>query len=260
MTKIIVCGIAGKMGTCIADLVRQTHGLQLTGGTEAPGSSAIDVLLPEGHPVVDDLTKNIDRCDVIIDFTSPESSLRNAEIASQHKKGIVMGTTGFNADEMTRLTHLLDKVPSVLSSNMSIGMNVLFKLVAATAAILGENYDVEILEWHHRQKKDAPSGSALSLAECVAKVLDRDLHKVVRYQRHGQIGPRKEKEIGIQAVRGGDIIGDHTVLFAGTGERLELTHRATSRENFARGAVLAAKWVKDKPAGIYTMQDVLNIK
>jgi len=260
MTKIIVCGIAGKMGSRIADLVRQTPGLQLSGATEAPGSFAVGTTLPEGHLVVDDLAKCIERGDVVIDFTSPQSSLRHAETAAQSNKAVVIGTTGFSVEERQRLLPVLGKIPSVFSSNMSIGMNVLFKIAAETAALLGEEYDVEIVEYHHRQKKDAPSGSAISLAEAVAEAMERDLEKVARYQRYGQIGPRKEKEIGIQSIRGGDIVGDHTVLFAGTGERLELTHRAENRDNFAHGAVLAAKWLAGKPAGIYTMADVLGFR
>ncbi len=258
--KVIVTGIAGKMGGRIADCVRKTPGLQLAGGTEAPGSFAVGTLLPEGHNIVDDLSKNIERADVVIDFTAPSAALRHAEIAAQNRKAIVMGTTGFNPEEKSRLIQMLGKTPSVLSPNMSIGVNVLFKIVAETAILLGEDYDVEIVEIHHRQKKDAPSGTALRLAEAVAVALDRDLHKVARYQRHGQIGERKEKEIGVQTLRGGDVVGDHTVMFLGTGETVELRHQATSRDNFVRGAVLAAKWIVDKQAGIYSMAEVLGLK
>jgi 4-hydroxy-tetrahydrodipicolinate reductase len=260
MIKIIVTGIAGKMGARIADLVRQTEGLKLEGGTESPGSFAIGTLLPEGHPIVDDLSKNIERADVVIDFTSPTASLRHAEICSQHKKALIVGTTGFNPEEKSRLIQLLNKIPSVFSPNMSIGVNVMFKIAAETAALLGDSYDVEIIETHHRNKKDAPSGTALYLAEEVATALKRDLNKVARYQRHGQIGERKENEIGIQTLRGGDVVGDHTVLYLGMGESIELTHRATSRDNFAHGAILAAQWVYGKAAGIHTMADVLGLK
>lgn len=260
MTKVIVCGIAGKMGSRIADLIRQTPGLQLSGATEAPGSFAIGTTLPEGHLIVDDLAKCIERGDVVIDFTSPAATLHHAEVAAQNHKALVVGTTGFSAEEKVQLNHQLAKIPSVFSANMSVGMNVLLKIAAETARLVGKDYDIEIIEYHHRQKKDAPSGSALALGEAVAQALDRDLGKVARYQRYGQIGPRKEQEIGIQAIRGGDIVGDHTVLFAGTGERLELTHRAENRDNFAHGAILAAKWVAGKPAGIYTMSDVLGFK
>ncbi len=259
MTKIIVTGIAGKMGSRIADIIRQTHGLQLAGATEAPGSFAVETMLPEGHQVVEDLSKNIERGDVVIDFTTPASTLRNVELVLEHRKAIVVGTTGFNPEEKSRLTQMLGKVPAVFSPNMSIGMNVLFKIVAQTAALLGEDYDIEILEAHHRHKKDAPSGTALALAETAARALNRDLNKVGRYHRHGQIGERGANEIGLQTIRGGDIVGDHTVYFAGMGESLEFTHRASSRDNFARGAVMAAKWLQGKPAGIYTMADVLAL-
>ncbi len=259
MLKIIVTGIGGRMGSRIADLVRSTSGLQLAGGTETPGSFAIDTLLPEGHPIVDDLEKTIERGDVIIDFTSPTSSLRHAELARQYNKGLVLGTTGFNADEKTKLIPLLEKIPSVFASNMSIGVNVMFKVAKQMAQLLGDDYDIEIIEAHHRMKKDAPSGTALTLAEEVAKGVKRDLSNVAVYERHGNIGARKEKEIGIQTIRGGDIVGEHTLLFAGMGECLELTHRATNRDNFARGAILAAKWLKGKSAGLYSMADVLGL-
>ncbi len=257
--KIIITGIAGKMGSRIADLVRQTSGLLLGGATEAPGSFAVETMLPEGHLIVDDLSKTIERGDVIIDFTTPKSTLRNAELAVTHRKAMVVGTTGFSAEERARLTGLLSKIPSVFSPNMSIGVNVLLKLVAQAAKLLGEDYDIEVLDIHHREKKDAPSGTALALAEVAAQALDRDLNKVACYHRHGETGERPSSQIGIQTIRAGEIVGTHTVFFAGPGEGLELTHRASSRDNFARGAVLAAKWVKDKPAGIYTMADVLGL-
>jgi 4-hydroxy-tetrahydrodipicolinate reductase len=257
MTKVIVTGIAGKMGSRIADLIRQTQGMHLAGATEAAGSFAVETMLPEGHLVVDDLSKTIERGDVIIDFTDPKASLRHAELAVEHRKAMVVGTTGFSPEEKSRLAQLLAKIPSVFSPNMSIGVNALLKIVAQTAKLLKEGYDIDVVEAHHRQKKDAPSGTAMALAETIAKATDRDLNKVGRYHRHGLIGERPENEIGLQTIRGGDLVGTHTVYFMGTGETLELTHRATSRDNFARGAILAAKWVKDKPAGLYTMADVL---
>jgi 4-hydroxy-tetrahydrodipicolinate reductase len=259
MLKIIVTGIGGRMGSRIADLVRTTDGMELSGATEAPGSFAIGTTLPEGHPIVDDLEKTIERGDVIIDFTSPKSSLRHAKLAAQFNKGLVLGTTGFNADEKTRLIPLLEKIPSVFASNMSIGVNVMFKVAAQMAKLLGDDYDIEIIEAHHRMKKDSPSGTALTLAEEVAKAVDRNLSNVAVYERHGNIGARKEKEIGIQTIRGGDIVGEHTLLFAGMGECLEIKHLATNRDNFARGAIHAARWLKGKPAGIYNMADVLGL-
>ncbi|HEX5033325.1 MAG TPA: 4-hydroxy-tetrahydrodipicolinate reductase [bacterium] len=259
MTRIIVTGIGGRMGSRIADIVRETPGLSLAGATEAPGSFAIGTTLPEGHQVVDDLSKNIAHGDVVIDFTSPKATIHHAEIAAKARKALVVGTTGFSEEEKQKLTAYLKTMPAVFSSNMSIGMNVLFKIAAEAARRLGEDYDIEIVEAHHRHKKDAPSGTALTLAEEIAAGIGRNLKDVARYERHGQIGERKPKEIGIQTLRGGDIVGDHTVYFAGSGERLELTHRATSRDNFARGAVLAAKWLQGKAPGIYTMADVLGL-
>ena len=259
MTRIIVTGIGGRMGSRIADIIRETPGLTLAGATEAPNSFAIGTTLPEGQSVVDDLSKNIAHGDVVIDFTSPKATLHHAEIAAQAKKALVVGTTGFSEDEKRKLMAYLKTMPSVFSSNMSIGMNVLFKIAAEAARHLGEDYDIEIFEAHHRLKKDAPSGSALTLAEEIATAVGRKLSDVARYERHGQIGERKPREIGVQTLRGGDIVGDHTVYFAGAGERLELTHRATSRDNFARGAILAAKWLQGKAPGVYNMADVLGL-
>lgn len=259
MIKIVVTGISGRMGSHIADIVRKTSGLQLDGATEAPGSFAIGTTLPEGHMIVDDLSKCIERSDVVIDFTSPESSLRNAEIAAENQKAIVIGTTGFSEAQQGQLKKHLEKTPSVFAPNMSIGVNVLLKIAAETAAYLGEAYDIEIIEAHHRHKIDAPSGTALALGEAVAQAVGRNFKKVANFHREGHMGERPAKEIGMQTLRGGDIVGDHTVMFAGDGERIELTHRATSRDNFARGAVLAAQWVHGKKPGIYTMVDVLNL-
>lgn len=259
MIKVVVAGIAGRMASHIADLVRTTPGLKLDGATEAPGSFAVGTLLPEGHEVVDDLSKCIERADVVIDFTAPEASLKHAEIAAENGKALVVGTTGFKSEQSSKLGAILKKIPSVWAPNMSVGVNILLKIVEETATHLKEGYDIEIIEAHHRHKKDAPSGTALALAEAAAKGTGRHLDKVARYHRQGQIGERPEKEIGIQTIRAGDIVGDHTVIFAGTGEMLELTHRATSRDNFARGAVLAAKWVVGKTPGIYTMREVLGL-
>ncbi len=259
MTKIIVTGLSGRMGSHIADLVRKTHGTELAGATEAPGSFAIGTTLPEGHQVVDDLAKCIERSDVVIDFTSPEATLYHASVAAQHGKAMVVGTTGFSEKQKKELSEYLKKIPGVWAPNMSIGVNVLLKVVAETARHLGDDYDVEIIEAHHRHKKDAPSGTALALGESVAAALGRNFSKVVCYHREGQTGERPAGQIGMQTLRGGDIVGDHTVMFAGIGERIELTHRANNRDNFARGAVLAAKWIHGKSPGIYGMTDVLGL-
>jgi 4-hydroxy-tetrahydrodipicolinate reductase len=182
------------------------------------------------------------------------------EMAAEHKRPIVIGSTGFSADEMDRIRKFAQNVPCVLAPNMSVGVNVMFKLLKIVAETLGDDYDVEILEVHHRLKKDAPSGTALKMAQVVAEALGRELDEVGIYERKGLIGERSKKEIGIQALRAGDIVGEHTVIFGAVGERLELIHRAHSRDNFARGAIRAAKWVVRQEPGLYDMQDVLGFR
>lgn len=173
---------------------------------------------------------------------------------------MVIGSTGFKPEQMEEIKELTRRIPCVLAPNMSVGVNVLFKVVADLARLLGDGFDVEIVETHHRFKKDAPSGTALKLAQAVAEAFHHDLDEVGVFARHGLIGERKQQEIGIQTLRGGDIVGEHTVLFAGLGERIEVTHRAHSRDNFARGAVYAAQWVIRQPPGLYDMQHVLGIR
>ncbi len=201
----------------------------------------------------------VSRCDVLIDFTAPEASLHHLEKAAAARTAMVIGTTGFTPDNMEKIRALTRQIPCVLAPNMSVGVNVLFKVIRDLTRLLGPGYDVEIVEAHHRFKKDAPSGTALRLAEAVAEARGRSLHEVGLYERHGVIGERPQEVIGLQTVRGGDVVGEHTVFFLGMGERIEVTHRAHSRDNFARGAVTAAKWVVGKPAGLYSMQDVLGI-
>ena len=196
---------------------------------------------------------------MIVDFTAPESTLANARYASSNGKAMVIGTTGLSEDQKKELTDLAANFPCVFSPNMSIGVNVMFEATRKLAEILGDDYDVEIIEAHHKHKVDAPSGTALRLGEAAAEGLGRDFNKVARYERHGAIGERKEKEIGMQTIRAGDIVGEHTVMFCGAGERIELTHRAMSRDNFAKGVVRAVKWIPGKSAGIYTMKEVLGI-
>lgn len=260
MTKIIVTGIAGRMGSHIAEIIRNTKGTQLVGATEAPGSFGVGTLLPEGHLIVDDLSKCIERCDVVIDFTSPQATLHHAALAREKGKAMVIGTTGFDEKQKKQLESELQQIPSVWAPNMSIGVNVLLKIAAETTRYLGEDYDIEIVEAHHRHKKDAPSGTALALGEAVAGARGKTLKELACYHREGQTGERTLGQIGMQTLRGGDIVGDHTVMFAGLGERVELIHRASSRDNFARGAVRAAQWVHGKPTGIYSMFDVLGLE
>ncbi|MFO1519903.1 MAG: 4-hydroxy-tetrahydrodipicolinate reductase [bacterium] len=258
MVKTIVCGVSGRMGTRIVDLLRTTEGVSFFGGVEHKGSYAVGTHIGEAA-VVDDLSKIVAKADAVIDFTQPKATLENLAVVLQNKKPIVIGTTGFSEEEKEKIRDAARSIPVCFSPNMSIGVNVMFKLVSEAARLLGKDYDVEVIEAHHRLKKDAPSGTAMKIADVLLEALSRT-HKDLRFDREGLIGERKPNEIGMQTIRGGDIVGDHTVMFAGIGERLEITHRATNRDNFARGAVLAAKWLVGKPAGLYDMQDVLGLK
>lgn len=267
MVKAIVTGAAGRMGSRIINIINETEDVALVGATEQRGSRFIGKDSGEtagvgknGIFISDDIARFIKDCDVIIDFTSPASTMEHLYAASEEKKAIVIGTTGFSNQQLDKIRDISKETRCVLSPNMSVGVNVMFKLIKNVAAIMGEEYDIEIIEAHHRMKKDAPSGTAMKMAEIAATSLKRDLSKVAVYERRGDIGERKKDEIGIQTVRAGDIVGEHTVIFGGLGERLEITHKAQSRDNFARGAVKAAKWIVNKPNGIYDMQDVLGLR
>ena len=267
MTKVIVAGAAGRMGRRIIYMVEQHPELQLAGGFEQSGSPEIGKDLGElagieklGISLSDGLASVIDQGDVIIDFTFHESTMKFARLAAEHKKAMVIGTTGLSPENLAELKTLSADFPCVQAPNMAVGVNVLFKVARKMAAILGDAYDIEIVEAHHRMKKDAPSGTALKLGEMVAEGVGRDLAKVGVFERNGIIGERTDQEIGIQTIRAGDIVGEHTVYFAGAGERLEITHRAHSRDNFARGATLAAAWVTKQKNGMYSMFDVLDLQ
>jgi 4-hydroxy-tetrahydrodipicolinate reductase len=267
MIKAVVTGAGGRMGGRIITLLSADDDIKLSGAVEQKGHVLIgrDVgeslgLGKTGVIVSDDAPTCIDKGDVVIDFTSHEVSMRNLEVAAEKKRAIIIGSTGFTADEMGRIKELAVKTRCVLSPNMSIGVNVMFKVLEYAAGILGNTYDVEIVEAHHNLKKDAPSGTALKMAQIISDKLNRDLEKVGIYARKGMIGERTKAEIGIQTVRAGDIVGEHMVMFGGTGERLEFIHRAHNRDNFARGAILAAKWIVDQKNGFYDMQDVLGIR
>jgi len=267
MIKIGVAGAAGKMGSRIAALCREYDGLQFAGAFERPGHAAIgqDIGLVSGIgetgvALQDGIGKVIDAVDIIIDFTSIESTKENLKTAAQKGKAMVIGTTGFTKADLQEIAPLLRNIPCVMASNMSLGVNLLLKVLRDVAGVLGDDYDIEIVEAHHRLKKDAPSGTALKMAEVLADAVNRNLDEVAVYTRKGLIGQRTKKEIGIQTVRAGDIVGEHTVYFGGLGERIEITHKASSRDTFARGALKAALWLAGKPAGLYDMQHVLNLK
>lgn len=260
MVKIIVCGACGRMGQRIINAILKDRDIKLIGVLEAEGHPMIGKNPHVGDlKITDDLKSIIDNADVIIDFTNPEATIRHLGVVKEYEKCAVVGTTGLNDKQVAQLRKISENIACVFAPNMSMGVNLLFKLVAESAKVLGD-YDVEIVEAHHNLKKDAPSGTAKKIAQVISDVLEIDLDKNGVYGRHGMVGARKKKEIGIHAVRAGDIVGEHTVTFASTGERLELTHRAHSRDTFAHGAVRAAKWVVGKSKGLYDMQDVLGLK
>ena len=266
MIKVAVTGAAGRMGLRILYYLHQAEDLEIAGAVEAPGSPAVGkdagTLAGVGEigvEITSDVDQGFGRADVIIDFTSPGATLENARYAKAANKSMVIGTTGFTDDEKSELEQLAGSFPCVFAPNMSIGVNVMFEAAKSLASVLGDDYDVEVIEAHHKLKEDSPSGTALRLAEAAAEGLGRNLNDVARYERYGRIGKRPEKEIGVQTIRGGDTVGEHTIIFFGDGERLELTHRAMSRDNFAKGAVRAARWLDGKAPGLYTMKDVLGL-
>lgn len=266
-TPIIVCGAAGRMGRVLVQLVHQHPDTTLHAAVEAKDNPTIGTdagtLAGVGQisvVVTDDYAGALTPETVTLDFTTPQATLAHLRAAVKAQAGIVIGTTGYDQAEQRELDELTPRTRSVVAANMSVGVNVLLKLVASAATILGDEFDPEIVEIHHRLKVDAPSGTALALGRAVAESLGRDLRTDVRSGREGVIGKRTPKEIGIMALRGGDVIGDHTVIFAGLGERIELTHRAQSRDCLARGALRAGLWLARQPLGRYSMADVLGLQ
>jgi len=267
MTKAIVAGAAGRMGGRIIHMIRQSRDIALAAAFEHPEHQNVNqdvgqvVGLGElGINITGSLKEVIDLGEILFDFTTPQATLENIRLASSHGLSMVIGTTGITGDMLKEVTDLAKKIRCVMAPNLSVGVNVMFRIAMEMAKILGNDYDMEILEVHHRLKKDAPSGTAMRLAQILAESVDRDLEKVAIYERKGMVGERSNEEIGIQTWRAGDIAGEHTVMFGGIGERLELIHRAHNRDNFARGAVRAAAWVVNQPVGLYDMQDVLGLK
>jgi 4-hydroxy-tetrahydrodipicolinate reductase len=255
------------MGGRIITLVSEAEGLEVAGAVEMTGHARLgdDAGYVSGCgnlgiKITDSLEQALVGADVLIDFTWPEVTLVNAATCARLGKAVVVGTTGLNLEQREALSRVAESVPVVFAPNMSVGVNVCFKLLKDMARTLGEGFDVEIVELHHNKKKDSPSGTAVRMGEIVAEALERDYNQVANYHREGMCGERTREEIGMQTVRGGDIVGEHTVYFIGMGERIELTHRAMSRDMFARGAVRAAGWLGGKQAGLYDMQDVLGLK
>ncbi|MBI3802402.1 MAG: 4-hydroxy-tetrahydrodipicolinate reductase [Nitrospirae bacterium] len=265
--KLTISGAAGRMGRAILDSLYHDEALTLGAALERKGHPNIGHDAGEaigvgkwGVVLTDQVKKAVQAGEAIIDFSTPATTIALLQEAVSKKTPMVIGTTGFSSDDDKKIAKAAEKIALVLSPNMSVGVNLLFKLLAETAEALGEAYDIEIVEIHHRQKKDAPSGTALRMGEVLARARKTTLAQSGRFTRHGNIGARPSGEIGIQTLRGGDVVGEHTVTFAGPGERIELTHRAHSRTNFARGALLAARWVAQQPPGLYDMMDVLNLK
>jgi 4-hydroxy-tetrahydrodipicolinate reductase len=243
-TRLMIVGAKGRMGEALMRLAGQDSGLEL--------ASCID----KGDNALD----SIDRCDVVIEFAHHALTAELAKLTADHGKAMVIGTTGHTADERKAIAKEAGRIPIVFAPNFSVGVNLLFYLTQIAAETLGEDYDREVVEMHHRQKLDAPSGTARRLGEILAEAAGGTYEDLTRHGRHGDVGARPKREIGMHALRGGDVVGDHTVHFSTIGERLELTHRASSRDTFAAGALRAAHWVRTREPGLYSMQDVLGLK
>lgn len=243
-TKVVIVGAKGRMGQALSSCAARNPAIEVVG--------AVD----QG----DDLTALVGRCDAVIEFSFHTATLPVAQLCAEHGKALVVGTTGHTPAEKAAITALQSRIPMVMASNYSTGVNTLFWLTRKAAEILGPSFDLEVVEMHHRMKKDAPSGTATSLLEILADVRKLQLDQALRHGRQGITGERTSTEIGIHALRGGDVVGDHTVIFATNGERVELTHKASSRDTFANGALRAATWVVTQPPGLYNMQDVLGLK
>lgn len=267
MRRIAVMGAAGRMGKTLIEAVQQTPGAGLTAAVDRPDSTLVGADAGElagqgriGVPLSGDLERVVDEFDVLIDFTHPTVTLKNLAFCRKAGKAMIIGTTGFTVEEKKLLAEAGKDIPIVFAANFSVGVNLCLKLLDTAARVLGDDVDIEITEAHHRHKVDAPSGTAMRMGEVIADALGRDLKEVAVYGREGQTGARDRQTIGFATIRAGDIVGDHTVLFAADGERVEITHKASSRMTFAKGAVRAALWLDGREAGLYDMQDVLDLR
>lgn len=267
MTRIAVCGAAGRMGRTIVALAARSTEVQVTAAIESAGSDSLGRDAGElagvdatGVAIGTDIAAVVDQFDVLIDFTRADAVAAHLEQCRQAGKRMVIGTTGLDADQKKSIESAAREIAIVFAPNMSVGVNLCFKLVELAAGVIGSSTDVEIIEAHHSSKQDAPSGTAMRLGEIVADVLGRDLATCAVYGRQGHTGPRPPDAIGFETIRAGDIVGDHTVLFAGPGERVEITHRASSRSTFAAGALRAAHWLMQHERGLFDMQDVLGLR
>ena len=264
--RVAVAGASGRMGRMLIEAVRDASDCALAGALDVPGSAAIGsdagtfLGFDSGVPIVSDLRAGLQGAQVLIDFTRPEGTL--AHLAACRELGVqaVIGTTGFSDAQKAEIAEIARDIAIVMAPNMSVGVNVTLKLLEMAAKALATGYDIEIIEAHHRHKVDAPSGTALKMGEVIAEALGRDLKDCAVYAREGVTGERDPSSIGFSAIRGGDIVGDHTVLFAGTGERIEITHKAASRSTYAQGSLRAVRFLADKKAGLFDMFDVLGLR
>lgn len=266
ITRIAITGAAGRMGRTLIEACDITEGVQVTAAIERPGSTFVGVDAGEmaglgklGVKIVDGIEAVLADFDVLIDFTIPAATLANLAVCEANGKSMVIGTTGFSDEEKARLQAASEKISIVFAPNMSVGVNLCLKLLEMAASVLQDDVDIEVIEAHHRHKIDAPSGTALRMGEVIAETLGRDLKECAVYGREGITGARDRKTIGFETIRAGDIVGDHTVLFAAEGERVEITHKASSRMTFAKGAVRAADWLSQHEQGLFDMQDVLGL-
>ena len=267
MINIAVTGAAGRMGRALINACQQSESCQLSAAIEHSGNSLLGSDAGDiagigalGVKLVDKLSDVTDQFDILIDFSSTEATLDNLAFCITHNKSIVIGTTGFSDEQKQHISDAAKRINVMFAPNMSVGVNLCFKLLDIAARVLGDDVDIEVIEAHHRHKVDAPSGTALRMGEVVADALGRNLDECAVYGREGISGERDRKTIGFETIRAGDIVGDHTVMFAAEGERVEITHKASSRMTFANGAVRAAIWLQDQEAGLYDMQDVLGLR
>ena len=264
--RVVIAGSAGRMGRALLESVLHAPGMKLAGALEQKGHAAVGrdagelAGPPCGVVIGDDIAKAAAGCDVLIDFTRPEGTIAHLAACRRSGTRMIIGTTGFSDAQKSQIASAARDIAIVMSPNFSVGVNVAFRLIEVAAGALGAGYDVEIVEAHHRRKVDAPSGTALRMGEVAAQALGRDLKKDAVYGREGVTGERKNESIGFATIRGGDLVGDHTVMFIGAGERLEIAHRASSRSNFAQGALRAARFAVARKSGLFDMADVLGLK
>jgi 4-hydroxy-tetrahydrodipicolinate reductase len=267
MIHVAIAGAAGRMGRQLLDACSRVESIRCSVASEHPDSPFIGADAGEiagigrlGIPITADLALLVDRFDLLIDFTKPTVTIAHLALCRSAGKAMVIGTTGLSAEQKAEIAAGAARIPIVFAPNMSVGVNLCLKLLELAARTLGDSVDIEILEAHHRHKVDAPSGTALAMGQTIAGILGRDLAQCAVYSREGVTGERDRNTIGFATIRGGDIVGDHTVLFADDGERIEITHRASSRMTFAKGAARAAAWLENRPPGLYDMRDVLDLR